>query len=51
MAQVEKVSTNSASCNGVTRWSYEGETGWGEYRWHWGVNELRRWLREQPTPG
>ena len=44
---VEKVATNSFSCNGVTRWSYAGQVGWGEYRWHWGVSELRAWLQAQ----
>ena len=51
LAIVEKVSTNSYSCNGVTRWTRDGETGWGEYRWHWGVAELRRRLLDDARAG
>jgi hypothetical protein len=46
-AIVEKVATNSYSVNGATRWHYGGESGFGEYRWHWGVSELREWLAGQ----
>jgi len=49
---VEKVATNSYSVNGATRWEYGGETGFGEFRWHWGVSELREFLlRTQHHPG
>nr|MCQ3811312.1 hypothetical protein [Acidimicrobiia bacterium] len=41
---IEKVSTNAFSCNGFVDWDYQGEPGIGEYRWHWGVKELREWL-------
>ena len=44
---IEKVSTNAFSCNGFVDWSYEGEPGIGEYRWHWGVRELRDWLAKK----
>ena len=43
---IEKVSTNAFSCNGFVDWDYQGEPGIGEYRWHWGVRELREWLAE-----
>jgi hypothetical protein len=24
----------------VVNWTYEGEEGWGEYKWHWEVSEM-----------
>ena len=46
---IEKVSINAFSCNGFVDWDYQGEPGIGEYRWHWGVKELREWLEAKET--
>jgi len=31
---------NQYNIAGLTRWTNAGETGWGEYKWHWEVSEM-----------
>jgi hypothetical protein len=37
----ENSSGNAYSAIGFTEWTYEGETGIGEYRWHWDVQLMQ----------
>lgn len=32
---------NQFNLAGLTRWTYEGESGLGEYKWHWETNEMQ----------
>lgn len=32
---------NQFNVCGVTRWTNEGEEGWGEYKWHWETHEMQ----------
>jgi hypothetical protein len=31
----------SYAMTAVVRWSWEGETGWGDYKWHWDIFRMR----------
>jgi len=33
---------------GVVRWSSDGETGWGEFKWHWETSAMLAYQREHP---
>lgn len=32
---------NQFNLAAVVKWSYEGEAGWGEYKWHWESTEMQ----------
>jgi hypothetical protein len=32
---------NQFNIAAVTRWTYDGEVGWGEYKWHWETSEMQ----------
>lgn len=32
---------NQFNVAGMTRWTLDGEEGWGEYKWHWETNEMQ----------
>jgi hypothetical protein len=33
---------NQYNIASLVRWSHEGETGWGDYKWHWEASEMRK---------
>ena len=36
---------NQYNIAAVTRWTHEGETGWGEYKWHWETSAMQAHAR------
>lgn len=32
---------NQYNIGALTKWEHEGEQGWGEYKWHWEVDNMR----------
>ncbi len=37
---------NAFTMTGVVRWSLAGETGWGDFKWHWDVQKMQAAVRE-----
>jgi len=42
----ESYHANAFTTTGLVRWSLEGETGWGDFKWHWDVQRLQAEVRE-----
>ncbi|QEC46425.1 hypothetical protein FSW04_01745 [Baekduia soli] len=40
---------NQFNIVGLTQWIYEGETSWGEYKWHWETSEMQARGGDRPT--
>ena len=42
----ESYHANAYTTTGLVRWSLEGETGWGDFKWHWDVQRMQAAVRE-----
>jgi hypothetical protein len=41
---------NQFNIAAVTRWTHDGETGWGEYKWHWETSAMQAHARGARRP-
>ena len=42
----ESYHANAFTTTGVVRWALAGETGWGDFKWHWDVQRMQAAIRE-----
>jgi hypothetical protein len=41
---------NQCNITSTVRWDYEGEVGWGDYKWHWEISQMQP-LTERRSKG
>ncbi len=42
----ETYQANAFTMTGVVRWTLDGETGWGDFKWHWDVQKMQAASRD-----
>ena len=42
----ESYHANAFMVTGLVRWTLAGETGWGDFKWHWDVQKMQAAVRE-----
>jgi hypothetical protein len=42
----ESYHANAFMLTGLVRWTLAGETGWGDFKWHWDVQKMQAAVRE-----
>ena len=46
MSYSEGAQANAFTMTGVVRWTLDGDTGWGDFKWHWDVQKMQAEVRE-----
>jgi len=46
ISTAESYQVNAFAVYGVVRWTLEGETGWGDFKWHWDVQKMQAAVRD-----
>ena len=46
VSYAESYHANAFNLTGVVRWTLAGETGWGDFKWHWDVQKMQAAVRE-----
>ncbi len=50
VAWTSDVMSGSYAVTAVVRWDWEGEVGWGDYKWHWDIFRMREHAERKGLP-